>query len=241
MIPKKILITRPAMEGDMATHHTYSWAEPVIKYARQLGYDVLDYQKHHVTYDKVSDVLNTYNPDLYIHFGHGCPSNLIGQKECVLTNGSSSFEFTKLQYLDRYLNKYTYRMNDDIICDRLCHRESNVKLLNGKIAITYSCHSASRLGLCAMSNGARAYTGFDDYLIFMTDTIESENIFRDCLLTYTYSLLDGNTVRTATNDTYMQFDKNIRRYKNVSYMGKLLLWDRMAFKTYGDGNLTLFS
>lgn len=241
MIPKKILITRPAMEGDMATQHTYLWAEPVIKYAKQLGYDVLDYQKRHVTYNNVTDILKRYNPDMYIHFGHGCPSNLIGQRECVVTNGGSNFNVTNPNYLNKHFNPYTYRMNDDIVCDKLCPKQSNIDLLNAKVAITYSCHSASRLGVCAMKSGAKLYAGFDDYLIFMTDTVETENIFRDCLLTFTYSLMNGDTVRTASNNTYKEFDKNIKKYKNVSYLGKLLLWDRMAFRVYGDGNLTLFS
>jgi hypothetical protein len=241
MIPKKILITRPSMKGDMATHHTYYWAEPVISYARGLGYDVLDYQKRHVTYRNVSDILKRFDPDAHIHFGHGCPNNLIGQEECVLTNGMSSYNLKNSKYLDRNHNAYTYRMNDDIVCDRLCPKESNVGLLKGKHAITYSCHSASKLGLCAMGKGARSYMGFDDYLIFMTDSVETENIFKACLLKYTYSLLDGNTIRIATADTYNEFDKNITRYKNVSYLGRLLMWDRIAFKVYGDGNLTLFS
>lgn len=241
MTPKKILITRPAMDGDMATHHTYSWATPVIKYARSLGYDVLDYQKYHVTYSNVTDILSRYNPDMYIHFGHGCPSNLIGQQECVITNGGSNYNISNPKYLDENSNAYTYRMDDDIMCDMLCRRESNVGLLEGKVVVAYSCHSASRLGLCAMKAGAKSYAGFDDYLIFMTDSVETEEIFKECLLTYTYSLLDGDTVRRASNNTYKEFDANIKRYKNVSYLGKLLLWDRMGFKVYGDGNLTLFS
>jgi hypothetical protein len=132
-------------------------------------------------------------------------------------------------------------MNDDIICDRLCPKVSNVDLLNNKMNITYSCHSADKLGKCAMKNNAKLYAGFDDYLIFMTDTVETETIFRDCLLSFTYSLLDGDTVKTASLNTYKEFDRNIKRYKNVSYLGKLLLWDRMAFKVYGNGNLTMFS
>lgn len=241
MIPKKILITRPSMKDDMATHHTYFWAEPVILYAKNLGYDVLDYQKRHVTYSNVNDVYKTYNPDVHIHFGHGCPSSLIGQEQCIITNGMSSYNIGNPKYLRNIFNPYTYRLNDDIACDRLCPQESNVQLLRRKDAITYSCHSSSKLGVCAMKAGAKSYAGFDDYLIFMTDSVETENIFKECLLKYTYSLLDGNTIRMAAADTYKEFDKNITRYKDVSYLGKLLLWDRMAFKVYGDGNLTLFS
>jgi hypothetical protein len=241
MNPKKILITRPAMYEDMATHHTYYWADPVIKYARSLGYDILDYQKKNVTYNNVTAIMKSYNPDVYIHFGHGCPSNLIGQEECVITNGRTSYNVGNSKYLDSKSNPFTYRMDDDYMCDRLCPKESNVALLRRKDAITYSCHSASRLGVCAMSAGAKSYAGFDDYLIFMTDSVETENIFKGCLLTYTYSLLNGDTIRTAASNTYKEFDNNIKKYKNVSYLGKLLMWDRMAFKVYGDGNQTLFS
>lgn len=240
MTPKKILITRPKMVGDNATGHTFSWAIPVIKYAKDRGYEVLDYQRHFVTYNNISNILESYKPDFYIHFGHGCPSNLIGQSECIITNGHSNFNIEPM-HINSYLSNYTYRMDDDIMCDKLCPRSSNVELLNGIHTAAYSCHSAHRLAKCAMGKGAKSYAGFDDYLIFMTDSIETENIFRDSMLQYTYSLLDGDTVRTATNKTLDAFDRNIKKYKHVDYLGKLLLWDRMYFRTYGNPNLTLFS
>lgn len=240
MKPKRVLVTRPKMVGDNATGHTFGWAFPVIKYAKDRGYEVLDYQRHFVTYNNISDILVSYKPDLYIHFGHGCPKNLIGQSECIITNGQSNFNVEPL-HINSYLSKYTYRMDDDIMCDKLCSRSSNVELLKGINTVAYSCHSTRGLGRCAMGKGARSYAGFDDYLIFMTDSIETENIFRDSMLQYTYSLLDGDTIKTATEKTLNAFDKNIKRYKNVDYLGKLLLWDRMYFRAYGYPNMTLFS
>lgn len=236
---KKILITRPRMAMDNATAHTYKWAEPVIEYAKGRGYYILDYQRHFVTYDNISDVLVRFKPDLYIHFGHGCPSNLIGQTECIITNGHSNFNVEPM-YVDSYLSNYTYRMDDDIICDSLCSRGSNVDKLSGIHVVAISCHSAHRLGECAMKYGAKSYMGFDDYLIFMTDTIDTENIFRDSILQYTYSLLNGDTVKMATNNTLKALDGNIRKYKNVNYLGKLLLWDRLGLRVYGNSNQTLF-
>lgn len=234
---QKILITRPMMPGDEATKHTFYWAEPIIKEAQILGYEVIDYIKNHVTYEKVSEALQTVNPNLYIHYGHGCVADLVGQSQCIITNGTKNFDICNSEYL----NKYTYRMSDDIFCDTFCNSPRNVELLKDKIVIAYACHSAKRLGVCAMKNGAKAYAGFNNYLIFMVDTKNTEKIFTDCIMTFTYSLLNGDTLKMAKERTLEKFDSTIKEYKNVSYLAKLLLWDREAFTVYGDDDLTIFS
>lgn len=234
---QKILITRPMMSGDEATKHTFYWADPIIKEAQNLGYEVIDYRKEDVTYEKVSNALRNINPDVYIHYGHGCVADLIGQSQCIITNGTKNFDIDNLNYL----SNCTYRMSDDIFCDIFCQSPKNVELLNNKIVIAYACHSAKRLGVCAMKSGAKAYIGFNDYLIFMVDSKNTEKIFTDCIMTFTYSLLNGDTLKSAKEKTLQKFDETIKRYKNMKYLAKLLLWDKLAFTVYGDDNLTIFS
>lgn len=231
----KVLITRPKMPNDDATGHTYYWAEPLIKECEILGYNTQDLKKDNVTYENVSYSLSVYNPHLYLHFGHGCVANLIGQKRCIVTNGTQNVSIT-----ENYLMNYGYRLDDDIVCDIMCGMPSNVQLLKDKIVVAYACHSAKRLGVCAMRNGAKAYAGFNDYLIFIVDNKGSEDIFKEPILQFSYSLLNGDTIGEATYKTLNKFDQNIRKYKSYNILAKLLLWNRKSFVVYGNPNMTIF-
>lgn len=231
----KVLITRPKMPNDDATARTYHWANGIIKECNILGYDIQDLKKDEVTYENVSYSLSLYNPHLYIHFGHGCVANLVGQKRCIVTNGTQNYIAT-----ESYLANYGYRLDDDIVCDIMCGMPSNVQLLKDKMVVAYACHSAKRLGLCAIKSGAKAYAGFNDYLIFIVDNKGSENIFKDPILTFSYSLLNGDTLGEATYKTLDKFDYNIKKYKSYKILAKLLLWNRKAFTVYGNPNITVF-
>lgn len=231
----KILITRPKMLNDEATSHTYHWGEPLIRECETLGYEIKDLKRNDAAYDKVSNELRAYNPHLYIHFGHGCVANLLGQNKCVVTNGTLNHQVTP-----HYLMNYGYRLDEDTVCDLMCGLPSNVELLRNKIVIAYACHSAKRLGVCAMKYGARAYIGFNDYLIFVVDSKGSEKIFTDPMLTFAHSLINGDTIKEAKIKTLIKFDTNIKKYKNYDILAKLLLWDRKAFTVYGNDNVTIF-
>lgn len=223
------------MPNDDATGHTYNWANGIIKECSMLGYDTKDLKRDEVTYENVSYSLMSYDPNLYIHFGHGCVANLIGQKSCIVTNGTQNYSV-----VENYLTNYGYRLDDDIMCDIMCGLESNVQLLKNKLVVAYACHSAKRLGVCAMKNGAKAYAGFNDYLIFIVDNKGSEEIFKEPILTFSYSLLNGDTLGEATYKTYEKFDENIRKYKSLKILARLLLWDRKAFTVYGNKDITIF-
>lgn len=231
----RILITRPKMQNDDATASTYYWADPVIREITTLGYELQDLKVKDATYENTSKSLKEYNPHVYIHFGHGCVANLIGQNKCVVTNGTQNASVGL-----HYINEYKYRLDDDIMCDLMCGLPANVDLLRNKIVIAYACHSAKRLGKCAMKNGARAYIGFDDYLIFMVDNKGSEGIFTEPILEFSYSMLNGSTLKESKEKTLSLFDKNIRKYKSYNSLAKLLLWDKKAFTVYGDESITIF-
>lgn len=231
----KALITRPRY--DEATIHTFSWSSLILDTLKSLGYETKTLSSQEVTPQTLTSTITSFNPSLYIHFGHGCPASLVGQNTCIITNGTSNYP----QSLDmHYLSTCSYRMYDDILCDALCNIESNVQLLSNKIVIAYSCHSAKRLGVCAMKSGAKAYIGYNDYLIFMVDTLDTEKIFMDCFHTPTLSLLNGDTLLEAKQKTLSKYDYYINKYNDVQYLKNLLLWDKNAFTVLGNENLTLF-
>lgn len=80
-----IMVTRPRKQSD-ATEYTYLWAENAVKMARNMGYPVVDVQRDEVNYANVNKLIDQYRPALIIHYGHGCPNSLQGQKECILTS-----------------------------------------------------------------------------------------------------------------------------------------------------------
>lgn len=224
----KILITRPKMVNDNPTSCTYRWGSYIIKSAKSFGHEVIDYKSKAVTYRKVNEALSYYDPDVYIHLGHGCPSNLVGQESCILTNNKNADYYDDVEF-------------EDLYCSPSCGLESNVNMLKDKIVIAYACHSSKRLGECAMKFGAKAYIGFDDYLIFMTDSKNSESLFTEPLFEFTDSLFKGENLALAKFKADILYDKNIIKYKDVGYLAMLLLWDKVSFNVRGDPNLTIFN
>jgi len=221
----KILITRP--KTDLATNSTYRWGQEIINYAKALGYNVIDYKKNHVTHNKLNKALKILKPNVYIHFGHGCPSNIHGQYSCIIS--------TNIPEINDDISI------DDINCIKSCDISPNVELLHDKIVIAYACHSAKKLGVDAMNHGAKAYIGFDDYLMFITDSINTEELFKDPILNIAKQLLAGNTIRVARETTNKIFDEYIKQYKSVKCLARLLLWDKEYLRFYGDDNLTIFT
>ncbi len=228
----KILITRP--KHDLATSHTYKWADPIIKYALNLGYDVLDYRKKAVTHDKINYIINKFDPDIYIHFGHGCPANLQGQYSCIISSQSSFFQSSELKTDDDV-------SNDDIMCRVSCSIMPNIELLCDRVVIAYSCHSAKKMGIDAIDHGAKAYIGWSDYLMFITDSLNTEQLFVDPLINISKKLLDGNTLDSVKKSTDRMFDRYIKKYKSTKYIARLLLWDKEYLRFYGNDNLTIFT
>ena len=134
---KTIMISRPNMGASDATRYTYKWADQVIKRARYLGYGVYDYKKSSVNYENITNGLIKHNPDVYMHFGHGCPDSLIGQESCIVMNDMEDIS-----------NDKAY--GEDINCMPFCGMPPNVNLLKDKVVISVACHSAKNLGDFAM-------------------------------------------------------------------------------------------
>lgn len=225
---KTIMISRPNMGASDATRYTYKWADRVIGRARYLGYEVYDYKKNSVNYENITNGLINHNPDVYMHFGHGCPDSLIGQESCIVMND-----------MEHISNDKAY--GEDINCMPLCIHPSNVNLLKDKVVISIACHSAKKLGKYSMDCGARAFIGFNDYLIFIADGKGSEKLFNKPILEFVDSLLSGDELIVAKEKANKIYDDSIRKYKKYRFLALLLLWDMREFTVYGDDDLTLFN
>lgn len=245
-----ILITRPQKKND-PTQYTYFWGEEAVKFAKSLGYDVVDIQKDDNNYEHVTKMIEKYKPRLYVHFGHGCGTSLQGQIECIVTKkftvnellkiADNNFEeFKKLvtpaslscNSSDELIRKEC-QLEDDI-CSPICMKDTNVHLLKNTISIAFSCHSALKLGKCAIVYGAQTYVGYDDLLMFAVDNMGSQNIFGDVQLVIYKELLMGKSIKEAEKEMRAVEDAYIKMYKKIKYLALPMLWNQKARRILGD-------
>lgn len=248
-----IMLLRPMKKGD-PTEYVYQWGGAAAKLIKDLGYNLIDIQKDDVSYENVSSALREYRPRVLISFSHGCPTSLVGQKECVITRKFSLDELLGMENFAEIVQplnyatgcKYTCGMNglDRIgempdICSPICGYNTNVGLLRNTIVIAIACYSASQLGRCAIKAGCSCYIGYKDLMLFPVDSIKSENIFRDVHLVFIRDLLEGKSVGEAEISMNLYEDNMIRMYKRTKYISLPLLWNKKNRKVLGDTNVTI--
>lgn len=243
-----ILVTRPMKPGD-PTEHTYSWCDLAIKISKSYGYNVVDIRKSDVTYQNVSKSIQKYQPNMYLHFGHGCPSSLQGQTECILTRKFDVDELVSMPNFKEIILPLIYSSGctntcidslDKDVCNPLCVNNTNVNLLKGKITFAVSCYSASQLGKCAVRYGAKTYIGYKDLLLFPVDEVRSQDMFRDVHLVFIRELLEGRTVAEAERKMNEYENTLIRFYKKTKYISLSLLWNKLNRVTLGDKNSRIY-
>lgn len=258
-----IMVTRPEKNGD-ATVHTYKWGGLAVKMARDYGYNVIDIQKNDVNYEFVTKMIKENQPDVFIHFGHGCPSSLQGQNECIVTRKwdiDSLLDIAK-QDPERFNNIISYekkfgllgnckslcnlnaesKSNKDIdICNPLCVKDTNLGDLKGSIIYANACWSAYQLGRCAEKYGILSYTGYNDLYMFPVDSLGTQNIFGEIQLSFLKSLLLGKTVGEAEQDQIALEDSYIRKYKHVKYISLVIIWNKHNRRITGDRNALIYS
>lgn len=228
-----IVITRPKRQSD-PTEWTYQWAEDAIKMMKGYGYNVIDIKRTEVTYENVSKAMKQYNPRLYIHVGHGCPSSLQGQTECIVTRKFGVDELVAMPNFREIIQPLLYAagcintcktMPD--ICNPLCTYDTNIGLFKGTIIYTISCFSASQLGKCAIKYGVDAYIGYNNLMLFPVDDMGSQEIFKDVHLLFLKELLEGKTVAEAEKAMNQYEDSMIKLYKGTKYVSLPLLWNKI--------------
>lgn len=254
MEPAKILMTMPFKKAD-PTQYTYMWASEIEKLAKDLGYRVKSIKEKYTTYDNVTTTLQKDEYDVYIHYGHGCATSLLGNTECVITRKYTTGQLIHMaespyieerQKLLKLLNPIGQiscpgicSLEDDT-CSPICLRDTNVHLLSRKIAIAIACHSADQLGKCAVAYGAKVYVGYSDLMMFPVDSLGSDGFFKDVHREFIKELLLGNTIRGANIKMENLEDYLIRRYKRIKYLALPLLWNKKNRKIIGDLDATIY-
>ncbi len=210
-------IARPLMDDPKdPTHITYEWGQAIIDYALSHGIDVLDITGKWVDHKNITPLLTQNRPDLFVYTGHGCRNFLATQNGCSLTNG----------------------WREDV-CQVQCGQPPNLNLLRDAIVVTFSCHSASQLGRCAIKYGARAYVGFSDYMMFTSDRAGSQDMFGDALLPMAIELINGKTVGEAVDVTKAALYSAAKQWKSVKYMAIPFYWNYEYMEVLGDMNARL--
>lgn len=252
--PETVLITMPIKKGD-PTEYTYTWATKAEQIAKELGYNVITLKGNENTYDNVSDAIKKYKPKLYTHYGHGCPSSLQGQQECLIVRKYSIDELICMaespyieerQKVFKLLNPMGKLSCPGICaldvdpCSPLCVYPTNINLLKDSIILAVACHSAAQLGKCGIKYGVKTYVGEDDLLMFPVDTMNSQDMFGEIQLTMFKELLLGKSVQEAVNTTEKLEDTYIRKFKTVKYIALPILWNKIHRQVLGNKNAMIY-
>jgi len=248
MNPATILITMPIKKGD-PTEYTFTWGLKAEQLAKSLGYNVISMKGADNTYNNVTENFKKYKPRLYIHFGHGCPSSLQGQSECMVVRKYSVDELICMaesphieerQRLLKLLNPIGKLSCPGICsldndpCSPYCTYDTNIKHLNGSIVLAVACHSAEQLGRCSINYGIKTYVGEDDLLMFPVDTMNSQDMFGEVQLTLFKELLLGKSIQEAEKTMSDLEDSYIRKFKTIKYVALPLLWNKIHRKVLGN-------
>ena len=252
--PATIAITMPKKKGD-PTEYTYQWATKAIQIVKDLGYNIIALKENDVTYDNVTKTLKENKVNLFLHFGHGCPSSLQGQRECALVRKYTVDELicmAESPYIEerqRLLKLLSplgelscpgiCRLDQDP-CSPLCTYPTNINLLKGSMVFAVACHSASQLGHCAIKYGVKTYVGYDDLLMFPVDTLNSQDIFGEVQLVMIKELLMGKSVQEAERTMSELEDSYIRRFKKIKYVALPMLWNKLHRRLLGNPSTIIY-
>lgn len=250
-----VMITMPKKKGD-PTEYTYQWATKAVQIAKDLGYNIIVIKENDTTYNNVTKILKENKVDLFLHFGHGCPSSLQGQRECVIVRKYTVDELMCMaespniedrQMVIKLLNPLgelscpgICKLDNDP-CSPLCTYDTNVNLLKDSIIFAVACHSASQLGRCAIKYGVQTYIGETDLLMFPVDSLNSQDMFGEIQLTFLKELLMGKTVQEAEQVMSELEDSYIRRFKKTKYIALPMLWNKLHRQILGDANNLIYS
>lgn len=240
-----ILVTIPKKIGD-PTYYTSTWGEKMVSVARKMGYKVVTLKGDNVTYRNTTAAIEKYHPRLYVHTGHGCQAHLTGQRECILTRKFEVEELLSMGHekLDKLLNPVRLgsskgcgedvcKLENDL-CNPICLLDTNIHLLKDSIVYAVSCHSAERLGKCAITYGIQSYIGYNDLLLFPVDSMRSQNMFGDIHVEFLKNLLEGSTVEEANDNVSIMEDTYIRFYKKIKWVALPMLWNAMHRRVLGN-------
>jgi hypothetical protein len=136
--------------------------------------------------------------------------------------------------------------------DYLVKCSQNEKLLGGKVVYARACSSLALLGKSCVDKGAKAYAGYKDSFVFITDRNSMANPMRDsfakpffeCSNVVPISLVKGDDVGAACEKAQMQYKKTIRSLyfkggPDAPYLLANLLWNMGNEGFEGDPKATI--
>lgn len=212
-----VAVARPlAKDRTDPSHTTFKWGKDIIDYALLHGVNAIDITDPWVEYKGITYLLKKYRPDMFVYTGHGCKNYLAVHNGCSITNG----------------------WKEDV-CQSQCSLSPNIDILKGAIVVTFSCHSSSQLGKCAIKYGARAYVGFSDYMMFTSDRLGSDNLFKERLMPMAIEILNGKTVGEAVQTTKTALLMAAKKWKPVKWISIPMMWNHEYMQVLGDMNARL--
>ena len=197
---KTLLVTRPSYE--MTTNYLSAWNEPVVNFAVQEKWQAIDLQTKAANSVNFARHMKKDKPSLVLLNGHGSYEAITGQDSEVLIEAGV-----------------------------------NEEILKGKVVHAFSCETGKILGPAAVAGGATSYLGYDEPFVFLVDKDGEKNPLADKLaeqfmtpaLTVSYSLLEGNGVKTAHQKSQREFKKRIKKMASggskTTYLIRYLQWD----------------
>jgi len=217
-----IAISRSNLGAGDATFHLNSWAEELITYAKNLGYNVIDINGPDMVYERFTEILENTHPAVLFNFSHGCRNYLMGNLVngvigCTLTRGSEDTQHS---------------------CG-FCGMPNNLKTLSGTAIITYSCHAAYQLGRCSIKYGIPSFVGFSDSLVIVSDRYGTQNIFKEGLMPLARNILIGMPIGVAVEITKLELLEMVKKYKPIELLSVPLWYDRKYLTQLGDPNWSL--
>lgn len=191
----KVCIARSSY--DLATHYLNAWVELIIKYAKKLGYHVIDIPE--ATKEKYERIVKAEEPSLFIGAGHGGYYSFAGQgREIVIM---------KCQ-------------NDDLLKQKICY------LIACDTASELGPSTIDKGALAFIGWQEDFVFGVHrDYLDAPLEDPYAYSFF-DSANSIAYSLLDGQTVKEAYETGIKTFDKWISFWKGVNdpFASQLITW-----------------
>jgi hypothetical protein len=117
----------------------------------------------------------------------------------------------------------------------------NISLTNGQIVVAIACEACRELGTVAITEGARAFLGFNDRLAWPTLFAQE---FEYAVTSALEQLWQGASLGEATDAMRTNFDALENRFKESTHPSAPLIWtfafwNRCHLELKGDDSVTL--
>lgn len=116
---------------------------------------------------------------------------------------------------------------------------SNLHAVSGTAVISYSNYAGGQLGQNMIKAGCPVLAGFGEDLIFVSDTVGTQDIFKESLLPLAKRVLEGRTMGEAVEATRSDLSSSIQKYKAYEVISLPLFYNMKQLTLLGDPNWKL--